>query len=167
MYGSDKAFVQNGQLILRDADFCPVKESLRMCRAPWRGSPVNRVFAPQVINSPWEFPADDRLINILPIAGGRAGRRKLCVHIRPAAIQRLKAWVGDGGTVVGIGGAVSFLADAAVGLLAVQQEDKAGLCDSPPSGGGRGGATTPTPAVGRIPVRSSQRSRFRESHSAG
>lgn len=94
------------------------------------------------------------MTNILPdSAGGRGGGGSYASTFGPAAIQRLKAWVGDGGTVVGIGGAVSFLADAAVGLLAVQQEDKAGaLPIAPPSGGGRGGATTPTPAaVGRIP----------------
>jgi len=95
---------------------------------------------------------------ILPDAGGgRGGGGSYASTFGPAGIQRLKAWVGDGGTVIGIGGAVSFLADPAVGLLAVQQEDKAGASatssgSGPASGGGRGGAAgAATPVTGRTP----------------
>jgi hypothetical protein len=38
-------------------------------------------------------------------------------------VQRLKDWVSAGGTLVGLAGAVSFLADPRVALLAVQQEE--------------------------------------------
>jgi hypothetical protein len=76
----------------------------------------------------------------------------------PAGIQRLKAWVADGGTIVGISGAVNFLADPAMGLLAIQQEDRYGATGAPGSGaggGGRGGGgaaaaaaiATPAPAA--------------------
>ncbi len=37
--------------------------------------------------------------------------------------ERLKNWVAAGGTLIGFGGAVSFLADPKVGLLAVTQEE--------------------------------------------
>ena len=40
-------------------------------------------------------------------------------------IERLKAWVSGGGTLIGMSGAVTFLADKKVGLLAVSQEDAA------------------------------------------
>ncbi len=39
--------------------------------------------------------------------------------------RRLKDWVSAGGTLIGIGGAVSFLADPRAGLLAVSQESLA------------------------------------------
>jgi hypothetical protein len=40
-----------------------------------------------------------------------------------SGITRLKAWVEAGGTVVGLGSAVNFLADSRVGLLDIQQEN--------------------------------------------
>ncbi len=41
----------------------------------------------------------------------------------PAGARRLRDWVAAGGTLVAIGGAVSYLASPAVGLLAVKQEN--------------------------------------------
>ncbi|MBL8234959.1 MAG: peptidase M14, partial [Bryobacterales bacterium] len=38
--------------------------------------------------------------------------------------RRLKDWVGSGGTLVAIGGALTFLADPKVGLLSVSQENR-------------------------------------------
>ena len=62
----------------------------------------------QVIILPDATPAD----------GGYAG------IFGPNGIQRLKQWVADGGSIVAIGGAVQFLADARVGLLPIQQENR-------------------------------------------
>jgi hypothetical protein len=39
--------------------------------------------------------------------------------------QRLKQWVGSGGTLIGYGSAMAWMADPRVGLLAVQQENLA------------------------------------------
>jgi hypothetical protein len=43
-----------------------------------------------------------------------------------AGAARLKAWVSAGGTLIGIGDAISFLSDQKVGLLAVTRENIAG-----------------------------------------
>ena len=52
-----------------------------------------------------------------------------------SGITRLKAWVEAGGTVVGLGSAVSFLADSRVGLLDIQQENAISAADArPPQG---------------------------------
>lgn len=40
----------------------------------------------------------------------------------PNGIRRLKEWVSGGGTLIGVGGALGFLADSRVGLLAITQE---------------------------------------------
>jgi len=45
--------------------------------------------------------------------------------IGDAGQKRLKDWVAAGGTLIGIEGAVSFLANPKVGLLAISQENKA------------------------------------------
>ncbi len=58
---------------------------------------------------------------ILPDTGSGGGYG---AALNPAAVQRLKNWVTAGGTLIGIGGGVSFLADPKVGLLAVAQEDR-------------------------------------------
>jgi hypothetical protein len=56
---------------------------------------------------------------ILPEAGFGAGYSQA---LGASGVQRLKEWVSSGGTLVGVGSAVAFLADPRVGLLAVQQE---------------------------------------------
>lgn len=56
---------------------------------------------------------------ILPDGGGYADA------FGARGAQRLKDWVAAGGTLIGIGGAVSFLADPKVALLAVAQENLA------------------------------------------
>ncbi len=43
----------------------------------------------------------------------------------PVGVRKLKEWVGAGGTLIGIGGALPFLADPRTGLLAASQEDLA------------------------------------------
>jgi hypothetical protein len=58
------------------------------------------------------------------------------------AAPRLKSWVANGGTLIAIGSAVSFLADPKVGLLAVQQEERARTGEAPKK-------TEPAPA--RVP----------------
>jgi hypothetical protein len=57
---------------------------------------------------------------VLPDASGDYAQT-----LGPAGVKRLKEWVADGGTLVAIGGAVSFAADPKVGLLAVAQENAA------------------------------------------
>jgi hypothetical protein len=54
---------------------------------------------------------------ILPEGGNYAGQ------LGEAGIQRVKAWVQAGGTLVGLGSAVGFLADSRVGLLDIKQEN--------------------------------------------
>ncbi|HYW46605.1 MAG TPA: M14 family zinc carboxypeptidase [Bryobacteraceae bacterium] len=77
-----------------------------------------------------------------------------------SGIQRLKEWVQSGGTIVALGSAVSFLADARLGLLEITQENalKESEEKKPPTssssaagagggatagGGGRGAAVAP------------------------
>jgi hypothetical protein len=91
---------------------------------------------------------------ILPDAGGGEGYADI---LGTAGIARLKQWVTDGGTVIGLGSAVQFLADPRVGLLPIQQENRLGEAAGAAGaaaggggrgGGGRGGAATPaTPAA--------------------
>ncbi len=50
----------------------------------------------------------------------------------PAGLKRLKDWVTAGGTLIGIDGAVSFLAHPQTGLLAIAQENKAAPAAPPP-----------------------------------
>lgn len=52
---------------------------------------------------------------ILPDGGYGAG-------MSPAAADRIKQWVRNGGVLVAIGGALSYLSSPAVGLLSLQQE---------------------------------------------
>ncbi len=75
---------------------------------------------------------------ILPDAGGGEGYADI---LGTAGIARLKQWVADGGTVIGLGSAVQFLADSRVGLLPIQQENRLGETGTgtPVAGGGRGG----------------------------
>ncbi len=46
------------------------------------------------------------------------------------AVEKLKNWVRAGGTLIGLGGALEFLTDEKVGLLAVSREDKAPAKDT-------------------------------------
>jgi hypothetical protein len=56
---------------------------------------------------------------ILPEASGEGYSQSFGA----SGTRRLKDWVAAGGTLIGLGGAVSFLADPKVALLAVQQEE--------------------------------------------
>ncbi len=60
---------------------------------------------------------------ILPNAGGFGGAGY--GNVLNSAAARIQQWVRDGGVVVGIGGAVSWLASPQVNLLAIQQEQLA------------------------------------------
>ena len=86
--------------------------------------------------------ADLRRFNviILPdVGGGGRGGGGYAESLGPGGIQRLKEWVSDGGTLIGISGAVQFLADPRSGFLAVQREDR--VPETPAAAGpGRGGA---------------------------
>jgi hypothetical protein len=88
---------------------------------------------------------------ILPDAGGAGGGGEGYAEILGAGgLARLKQWVSDGGTVIGLGSAVQFLADPRVGLLPIQQENRVGQSGTPDAGGGgrgRGGATATPSAV--------------------
>ncbi len=46
-------------------------------------------------------------------------------------MARLKQWVADGGTLIGLGSATQFLADSHTGLLPIQQEAKPGEAPKP------------------------------------
>ena len=60
---------------------------------------------------------------ILPEAGGGGG---YATAFGADGIRRIKDWVAAGGTLIGLGsGAVTFMADARAGLLAVSQENAA------------------------------------------
>jgi hypothetical protein len=61
----------------------------------------------------------------------------------PNGIRRLKEWVGNGGTLIGIQGGMSFLADARVGLLAVSPEALAREKKAEP--------VKPEPGVAQVP----------------
>ena len=56
---------------------------------------------------------------ILPEASGEGYSQAFGAN----GTRRLKDWVAAGGTLIGLGGAVSYLADPKVNLLAVQQEE--------------------------------------------
>ena len=94
---------------------------------------------------------------ILPEAGGRGGYN---ADLGANGARRLKEWVQSGGTLIGIGSAVSFM--AANSMLSIAQEN----APSPDAGaaggrGGRGGTAGPAaatvppaaPAQGRVPGR--------------
>lgn len=72
---------------------------------------------------------------ILPDAGFGGGYAGV---LGTNGIQRLKAWVEGGGTLIGIGGAVPFLADPRTGLLAIQQENLPGESEAQQDRRGRG-----------------------------
>jgi hypothetical protein len=93
---------------------------------------------------------------ILPESAGEGYAQTLGA----AGAQRLKQWVGAGGTLIGYSAAMSWMADPRVGLLAVQQENLANADEKPgtpgqrpagaPAAGTQGtpaGPTAPTAAV--------------------
>jgi hypothetical protein len=83
---------------------------------------------------------------ILPDAGFGGGYASVFAG---AALDRLKNWVRAGGTLVALGGAVSYLASSQVGLLSVQQESLAREGAAPaPSGAGRPGSPSGAPGGG-------------------
>ncbi|HBY64619.1 MAG TPA: peptidase M14 [Solibacterales bacterium] len=67
-----------------------------------------------------------------------------------AASTRLRDWVRAGGTLIGIGGAVSWMAEPAVGLLATSEEFLARETPAPAASGARP-AEAPKPAEGAKP----------------
>jgi hypothetical protein len=75
----------------------------------------------------------------------------------PGGIDNLKRWVSNGGTVIGIEGALALLTDLRAGLLATTAEGKAiGVSEVKPpvpgaSGGAGGGATAAAGAAGPTP----------------
>ena len=62
----------------------------------------------------------------------------------PQGIERIKSWVQAGGTLVGLAGAVNFLADARVALLAITPENAVRASESPRRG--EPGAASPASA---------------------
>ena len=56
---------------------------------------------------------------------GFGGAEGYATILGPGGIKRLKDWVASGGTIVAIGGAVTALSDARIGLLATSQESLA------------------------------------------
>jgi hypothetical protein len=80
--------------------------------------------------------ADLSKFNVLVLPPGYAYTQVL----GPTGIRRLKDWVAAGGTLVGLGEAVSFLSDKSVDLLATSQETLA-----------REGEKPETPAAPRTP----------------
>jgi len=84
---------------------------------------------------------------ILPDAGFGGGYANTFAG---ANLDRLKSWVRSGGVIVGIGGALGFLSDPRVGLLALTQENQPRRADAPkPAAGGGSGA--PSAATGAAP----------------
>jgi len=85
---------------------------------------------------------------ILPDTGGGPGGGESYDTVLGAnGARRLNDWVQAGGTLVGLGGAVAYLADPRTGLLAISQENVVReSAPAAPTGGGRGG-----PAAGQAP----------------
>jgi hypothetical protein len=79
---------------------------------------------------------------ILPEAGLGRGY----AQVLGTGADRLKAWVSAGGTLIGIGDAISFLSDPKVGLLAVAQENAYREGEPPKTP-----AATPPAADARVP----------------
>jgi hypothetical protein len=83
---------------------------------------------------------------ILPDSTGGGGYGNV---LGAGGIENLKRWVSNGGTVIGIEGALALLTDSRAGLLATAAEGKAiGVSEvKPPAtpAAGAAGTTTPTP----------------------
>ena len=67
--------------------------------------------------------ADLRRFDVLILPNQGAG--SYLQSFTPEQIERLKTWVSSGGTLIGFSGALTFLSDKKVGLLAISQEDAA------------------------------------------
>jgi hypothetical protein len=86
---------------------------------------------------------------ILPDGGAYAA------SLGNGGVRRLKEWVQAGGTLIGIDGAIQFLAAPATGLLSTAEENSVKEGATPAAtpgtgggrGGGRGGAAAETPAT--------------------
>ncbi len=72
------------------------------------------------------------------------GQGGYATTINAAGIDNIKRWVSNGGTIVGIEGGLTFLADSRTGLLATAVENKA-LGVQPDAPKPAAGATTPPP----------------------
>ncbi len=95
---------------------------------------------------------------ILPDAGGAgAGGEGYAEVLGAGGLARLKQWVADGGTVIGLGSAVQFLADPRLGLLPIQQENRLGENATPAAGGGGGGGRGGAGAGAATPAAESAR----------
>ena len=80
---------------------------------------------------------------ILPDSGAN-----YAAGINAAGIDNLKRWVANGGTIIGIEGALQFLTDARTGFLATTAEGKAQGVAEPV----KGGVTASTPAAPATPA---------------
>ena len=74
----------------------------------------------------------------------------------PNGARRLKDWVQAGGTLIGVGGALQFMADPRNNLLAIQQENLATTTPpekpaTPPPATAAGAAAGAAPDTGRVP----------------
>lgn len=72
------------------------------------------------------------------------GQGGYATTINAAGIDNIKRWISNGGTIVGIEGGLTFLADSRTGLLATAVENKA-LGVQPDAPKPAAGATTPPP----------------------
>jgi zinc carboxypeptidase len=103
------------------------------------GYPVSAVRTDQLAGDLSQFQ-----VIILPDTGGGGplGGGSYDTVLGANGARRLNDWVQAGGTLIGLGGAVAYLADPRTGLLAISQENV--VRESAPSstGGGRGGAAT-------------------------
>ncbi|MCU1258710.1 MAG: peptidase carboxypeptidase [Bryobacterales bacterium] len=179
VYGSDKAFVQNGRTYPAGTLIVPVKENpesihetmAKLAAAngvdvvatatswvddgPNFGSRYAPYLKKPAIALAWDRPTSGNSAGqtrfvlerqfgypVTPVRTQQLGTADLSqfqVIILPEAgfadggyadvlgsggVRRLKQWVADGGTVIGIGTAVQFLADAKTGLLPIQQESR-------------------------------------------
>ncbi len=88
---------------------------------------------------------DQIQVIILPEASAQSGG--YAGVLGTAGIARLKQWVSDGGTLIGLGTATQFLADPKTGLLPVQQESLPGEAAAKPAAPG---AEVPARVPGKL-----------------
>ncbi|MDP9171796.1 MAG: M14 family metallopeptidase [Acidobacteriota bacterium] len=96
--------------------------------------------------------ADLSQFQVIILPDGGSGDGGYAEVLGVSGVQRLKQWVADGGTVIGIGTAVQFLADSKTGLLAIQQENRVPEKDSVTPPTARAATTaeaTPTRPAGK------------------
>jgi hypothetical protein len=123
-------------------------------------SPTSSISAGQarfVLERQYGYPVTAIRVSVLPAADlskfqviiipGTGGG--LASMIQAPVVERLKAWVRNGGVLIGLAGAVNFLSNPQVGLLAVQQESlaseaaKPADAPKPPSAPGAPAAAAP------------------------